>query len=190
MDRLQATSDGKLYRADSSATHAIICAIGRSGMIAAKDKREGDGASPIGIWPLRRLHYRADRSDAPRSRLPMRQIRPEDGWCDDPADPAYNRLITRPYAASHEKLWRDDHVYDLIIELGHNHSPPMPHLGSAIFLHLAWPDYRPTEGCIALAKTDFLDLLGEIGPETTLEITGQAGRQKIPTPHECGSRQT
>lgn len=146
------------------------CAIGRGGFIAAKAKTEGDGKSPVGRWPLRRVHYRADRLAPPQTVLPMRKIRPEDGWCDAPGDPNYNRLIERPYPASHEVLWRDDHVYDIILEIGHNDSPPIDTRGSAIFVHLKRVAYAPTEGCIALALNDMLDLLAFVQLDMSFEI--------------------
>lgn len=149
------------------------CALGRSGVIAAGAKREGDGASPIGAWPLRRVLYRPDRLAPPQTGLAAIALRPEDGWCDDPADPAYNRPVLRPYPASHEALWRDDHVYDVIVVLGHNDAPVVPGAGSAIFWHLAQPDYRPTEGCVAIALEDMLDALRSAAPGDVLEIKGQ-----------------
>lgn len=168
--RLKATSDG-VFRINSpeSETH-LTCAIGRSGMIAAALKREGDGASPAGLWPMRRVYYRADRLNQPETRLPTTQITQSQGWCDDPASPDYNRLIKRPASVSHELMWREDHVYDVVVELGHNDSPPVPGLGSAVFLHVAKPDYTPTQGCIALALDDLLKVLKLCGPETHLEI--------------------
>jgi len=132
----------------------LQCAIGKGGVIEAGQKREGDGASPIGSWPLRRVFYRADKVTAPETALPLVPIKQNDGWCDDPADALYNRPVTLPYPASHEKLWREDSVYDIIVELGHNDDPPVPGLGSAIFLHIAKPGYEPTEGCIALSEID------------------------------------
>jgi L,D-peptidoglycan transpeptidase YkuD (ErfK/YbiS/YcfS/YnhG family) len=128
------------------------CAIGRGGIRA--DKQEGDGATPRALLPLRRVLYRADRGPAPRCAVPVEPIGPTDGWCDDPADPAYNRPVTLPYAGRHEELWRADGVYDIIGVLGWNDEPVRRGRGSAIFLHVARPDYAPTEGCIALALPD------------------------------------
>ena len=162
----QATSDGIFSGADFK----FRCAIGRSGMTKATEKKEGDGASPIGCWPLRRVFYRADKIAAPDTELPLLPIREHDGWCDDPADPQYNRLVTLPYTASHEKMWRDDDVYDIVVELGHNDDPPVPGLGSAIFLHVAKPDYQPTEGCIALSETDLRTVLKLVELGSHLEI--------------------
>lgn len=139
-------------------------------MVAADQKREGDGASPVGRWPLRKVYYRPDRIDDIETRLPVVALTEVDGWCDAPDDPAYNRKITRPYAASHEVLWREDHAYDIIVELGHNDSPPIPGLGSAIFLHVAKPGYTPTEGCIALALEDLKTVLKDASAQTVLDI--------------------
>ena len=124
------------------------------------DKREGDGATPAGRFPLRRLLYRPDRLPAPPATvLPASPIGPGVGWCDDAGDPGYNRPVSLPCAASHERLWRDDGLYDVVVVLGHNDAPPVPGLGSAIFLHVARPGYLPTEGCVALALPDLLTLV-------------------------------
>lgn len=144
------------------------CALGRGAIVA--DKREGDGGTPVGTFPLRRLLYRPDRVAAPATRLPVRALTPTDGWCDDPNDPAYNRPVTLPFAAGHEKMWRDDNIYDVVVVLGHNDDPPVAGRGSAIFLHIARPDYRPTEGCVALALDDLLTVLADCGPETRLTV--------------------
>lgn len=149
---------------------AFPCAIGKGGMVAAQDKREGDGASPLGAWPLRRVLYRPDRGPAPRTALPVSPIAPDDGWCDDPAHPDYNRPVKRPFDSSHEALWREDGLYDLVVVLGHNDDPPVAPMGSAIFLHLAKPDYAPTEGCIALARPDLEAVLALAAPGDVLII--------------------
>lgn len=146
------------------------CALGTGGVMSAETKREGDGASPIGAWPVRRVFYRPDRVAEPETGLQTLALTEQDGWCDDPAHPLYNRLVTLPFPASHEKLWRDDHVYDLIVELGHNDDPPVPGMGSAIFMHLARPDYAPTEGCVALAESDLRTLLRACDQDAVIEI--------------------
>ncbi len=146
------------------------CALGRSGVVAAGDKREGDGASPIGIWPIRRVLFRPDRITALETRIDAVPLDPSDGWCDAPQDPAYNRPVRLPYPASAENLWREDEVYDLIVVLGHNDDPPVPGMGSAIFLHLARPDGTPTEGCVALTRPDLLRLLAQATPGAAVEI--------------------
>jgi L,D-peptidoglycan transpeptidase YkuD (ErfK/YbiS/YcfS/YnhG family) len=164
-----------IFRANSkglfqAGDRLFSCAIGRGGLAPAADKREGDGVSPIGVWPLRGLLYRPDRGPAPQTALSSRAITRQDGWCDDPDHPDYNRLIELPFAASHEVLWRDDGLYDLVVVLGHNDDPPVTPLGSAIFLHLAKPDYAPTEGCIALARPDLEAVLALARPGDALEI--------------------
>lgn len=149
------------------AGQAFRCAVGRSGIRA--EKTEGDGATPAGLFLLRRVLYRADRIEAPATEIPMAAIAADDGWCDSPGDPNYNRPVKRPYPSSHERLWREDEIYDLVVVIGHNDDPPTPGAGSAIFLHVARPDYAPTEGCVALALADLRYLLARCGPETRLQ---------------------
>ena len=145
------------------------CAIGRGGISVAK--REGDGVTPAGAWQLRRLLYRPDRLAAPEGALAAQALRPDDGWCDDPREDSYNRLISLPFSGSHETLWRQDHVYDVIVELGYNDDPVRSGLGSAIFLHVAKPDYGPTEGCVALGLEDLLALLEPCDETARLTVT-------------------
>ncbi len=132
-------------------------ACGRAGLSA--HKQEGDGATPLGRLPLERVLYRADRVQPPRCAVPLEPIAPDEGWCDDPDVAAYNRKIRLPYAARHEDLWRRDPLYDIIGVLGWNTAPILRNRGSAIFLHVATPDYAPTAGCIALAAEDLLTSL-------------------------------
>jgi L,D-peptidoglycan transpeptidase YkuD (ErfK/YbiS/YcfS/YnhG family) len=108
------------------------------------------------------VFYRADRIGRPATKLPCTAIAPEDGWCDAPADPAYNRKIRLPYKASAETLWRDDTLYDIVVVLGHNDDPVVPGAGSAIFLHLARDDGGPTEGCIGVARPLALALVAAL----------------------------
>ncbi|HEY4172004.1 MAG TPA: L,D-transpeptidase family protein [Rhodopila sp.] len=124
-------------------------ALGRGGVKA--DKQEGDGATPVGILPLRNVLYRPDRGTAPACAVAVQALAPEDGWCDAPSNPDYNKPVRLPFPASAEALWREDTIYDIIGILGWNDSPIRPGKGSAIFLHIARPDYAPTEGCVALA---------------------------------------
>jgi len=135
------------------------CAIGKGGIRA--DKREGDGATPIGHLPLRRLLYRADRLAPLHAAVPVAPIAPDDGWCDDPSHADYNTQIRLPHPARHEELWRADAVYDVIGVLGWNDMPVVRGRGSAIFLHLARPGFAPTEGCIALEQRDLLRVLAD-----------------------------
>jgi L,D-peptidoglycan transpeptidase YkuD (ErfK/YbiS/YcfS/YnhG family) len=150
--------------------HRVRCALGKGGVKPAAEKREGDGASPIGAWPLRRVLYRPDKGPPPQTALPIEAIGPDDGWCDAPLDPGYNRPVAMPYSTSAERMWRDDGLYDLVVVLGHNDDPVIPGAGSAIFLHLARPDFGPTEGCVAVARADMEALLAAAGPGDVLEI--------------------
>jgi L,D-peptidoglycan transpeptidase YkuD (ErfK/YbiS/YcfS/YnhG family) len=149
---------------------AIPCSIGKGGLIAAADKQEGDGATPLGAWPIRGLLLRPDRVALPEGlTLPWRWIRPDDGWSDGVGDPTYNRPIRHPHGFSAEKLWRDDGLYDAIVILGHNDAPPVPGAGSAIFLH-CWRDRATTEGCVAIAKDELVALLPALVPGDILQI--------------------
>lgn len=153
--------------------HVFQCALGRGGV--GINKTEGDGVTPIGSFPLRQVFFRPDRVAPPITSLSCVPLRETDGWCDDPDDPRYNRFVQLPYAASHEKLWRDDHVYDLIVVLGYNDMPVEPGKGSAIFLHIATEDYSPTEGCVAMAEGDLRALLAQIEPHEKLVVRGGFG---------------
>jgi L,D-peptidoglycan transpeptidase YkuD (ErfK/YbiS/YcfS/YnhG family) len=137
----------------------LRAAHGRGGIVPAAQKREGDGGTPSGLLRLTRVLYRADRMQAPVCAVPVEPIAPRDGWCDDMADPAYNKQIRLPFAPGHEALWRDDHVYDVIGVLDWNFAPIIPGKGSAIFFHAATPDYAPTAGCVALNLADMLAAL-------------------------------
>ncbi len=152
--------DGRVVRA----------AIGKGGFKPARLKREGDGATPVGIWRLKHVLYRPDRAGPPATNLPASAIEQNDGWCDAPNDPAYNRPVTLPYPASAEAMWREDGAYDLVVVLGHNDAPPVAGLGSAIFMHLAREDYSPTEGCVALSRPDLEALLRMAKPGDALEV--------------------
>ncbi|MCC7166110.1 MAG: L,D-transpeptidase family protein [Rhodospirillales bacterium] len=144
------------------------CALGRSGVSLAK--REGDGATPVGRFLLREIFYRPDRLARPHSALLIRALEPDMGWCDEPSDPGYNRLVRLPYDGRCETMWRDDGLYDLLVVLGHNDDPPQPDLGSAIFLHVAGPDFGPTEGCVALALPDLQALVARLEPGSAITI--------------------
>ncbi len=144
------------------------CAIGKNGQTVFK--KEGDNKTPIGIWKPLMLYYRADRVKRPQTNLPIKPIQPEDGWCDEPFDPNYNRYVKQPYKNSSERLWREDHIYDMLVVLSHNQTPRIHGLGSAIFMHLARPNYTPTEGCIALSKNHFEIVLKALSLTSTIEV--------------------
>ena len=148
-------------------------AIGKGGLSA--EKREGDGATPVGLWPFRELLFRPGRAAPPLCALPTRPIGENDGWCDAPDHPLYNRPVPLPFEASHEKLWRDDGLYDLIVPLGYNDDPPAAGLGSCIFMHIARPGYAPTEGCIALCEPDLRSVLALLSPGDAVEVLAPQG---------------
>jgi L,D-peptidoglycan transpeptidase YkuD (ErfK/YbiS/YcfS/YnhG family) len=148
----------------------VACALGRAGVIAAERKREGDGGSPAGIWPLRRVLYRPDRLSAPRTALPVAALAPDDGWCDAPGDRLYNRPVKRPYPAGAERLWREDEIYDVFVELGYNDAPAVAGAGSCIFWHLARAEFSPTQGCVAVAPETMRAALAVARPGDALEI--------------------
>ena len=144
------------------------CALGPAGPVARK--RESDGATPAGRWKMQGIFYRADRISRPVTSLPVRAMRSSDGWCDAPEDRNYNRLVAMPYASSAENMWRDDHIYDLVVTLDHNACPRIRGGGSAIFIHLARDGYTPTQGCVALQFHDLRMLLEASRPGTVLSI--------------------
>ena len=146
------------------------CALGRGGI--SDQKREGDGATPVGAFVMRQLLYRPDRESRPTTLLPCTTISAADGWCDAPRDRAYNRPVHLPYPASAEHLWRDDHLYDLLVVLGYNDDPVVPGQGSAIFLHLAAPDFAPTVGCVALKRDDLLAVIATADRGSRVIVAG------------------
>lgn len=143
-------------------------ALGRAGLRYRKS--EGDGATPRGIWHPLEVFYRADKTRRPHSRLKITPIRPSDGWCDQPGDRNYNRQVKLPYPASHERLWRDDDMYDLIVVLDHNQRPRIQGRGSAIFMHVAKPGFTPTEGCLAFTRQNLHRLITQLTPATRIII--------------------
>ena len=163
-----ATADGFL----DLGGRKVRCALGRSGVKPAADKREGDGASPAGVWPIRRVLYRPDRGPPPATAFELQPISRHDGWCDDPQDPAYNRPVYLPYPASAEHMWLESGVYDIVVVLGHNDDPVVPGMGSCIFLHLSRPDDSPTEGCVAVPRAELEELLTTARPGDVVEIRG------------------
>lgn len=145
------------------------CALGRAGI--SHRKREGDGATPAGTLPLVAVLYRPDHVRRPRTRLPLRALRPDEGWCDAVADRNYNRPVRLPYPASHEAMWRQDPLYDIVVVLDWNLTRRIKGRGSAIFLHVARPGFAPTEGCVALRRKDLTEILRRLGPGATLRVS-------------------
>ena len=143
-------------------------ALGRAGIKA--NKREGDGATPRGRFRLVRLWWRADRAPRPTTWLPTRQIRADDGWCEEPSDRRYNRPIQLPPKSPGDRLWREDGLYDLVIEIDHNTRPRVAGRGSAVFVHVARKGFLPTAGCVALSVSDLRKLIGRLDRGTMIEI--------------------
>lgn len=147
---------------------ALPVALGRSGILA--NKREGDGSTPRGRFRLLRLWRRGDRALRLATQLPTRLIQKDDGWNEDPTDRNYNRPVKVPVSSNADRLWRDDHLYDLIIELDHNTRPRVAKMGSAVFIHFARDGFKPTAGCVALRPADLRRLLPRLSRNTFIDI--------------------
>jgi L,D-peptidoglycan transpeptidase YkuD (ErfK/YbiS/YcfS/YnhG family) len=146
----------------------IPVALGRGGILA--NKREGDGGTPKGVFRPLRLWWRADRHPRPRTFLPVRPIRGDDAWCEDPADRHYNQPVRIGQEHHGDRLKRDDHLYDFIVEIDHNTRPRIAGRGSAVFLHLARENFAPTAGCVSMTRSAMVRLLRRLGPRTRLVI--------------------
>jgi L,D-peptidoglycan transpeptidase YkuD (ErfK/YbiS/YcfS/YnhG family) len=146
----------------------VPVALGRGGINA--DNREGDGGTPRGIFRPRQLWWRADRHPRPKTFLPVRAIRQQDAWCEDPSSRHYNQPMRLEGDQGGDRLTRTDHLYDFIIEIDHNTLPRIAGRGSAVFLHLARADFSPTAGCVSMKKSAMLQLLRQIGPDTKIII--------------------
>jgi L,D-peptidoglycan transpeptidase YkuD (ErfK/YbiS/YcfS/YnhG family) len=143
-------------------------ALGRAGILV--NKREGDGGTPRGDFRLVRLWWRADRHPRPRTLLPVRRITGDAAWCEDPSDRRYNQPLRLAANTAGDRLWRDDQLYDFIIEIDHNTRPRVAGRGSAVFVHVARPGFRPTAGCVAMTLPRLRWLLGQVGPTTRIVI--------------------
>ena len=146
----------------------VPVALGRGGIRA--NKREGDGATPPGRFRPVRLWWRPDRFPRPQTRLPVRRIGRADAWCEDPSDRRYNQPFQRSANEPGDRLWREDHLYDIIVEIDHNTRPRIARRGSAVFVHVARPGLAPTAGCIALKARDLKTLASRLGPKTRIVI--------------------
>ena len=143
------------------------CSIGKNGL--KKNKIEGDKCTPIGLFNLGLLYYRQDRVPKPQTLLETKIIKKDTTWCDDPSNKFYNKEIKINKFISHEKFYRKDHMYDIILVVKYNYKQVVSGLGSAIFIHLT-KDYKPTAGCIALKKKDFLILLKVLNKKDKLKV--------------------
>ena len=150
------------------------CTLGTTGVIAASEKKEGDGKTPLGIFPLRQLLYRADRVPKPVTGLPVEILTKETGWCEDQTHADYNTKITLPHPSVHDCMTREDHLYDYTVVIGYNDAPPLPGKGSAIFMHLARPEFSPTAGCVGLRPEAMLEVLKYCDKSSKIEIRSPA----------------
>lgn len=148
--------------------YKLKCSIGKSGI--TNSKKEGDHATPKGIFKLGLLYYRKDRISLPKCKIKSRVIKKNMGWCDDSKSKKYNREIILPFKYTAEKLYRKDRIYDFFINIKYNYSPTIKKKGSAIFLHNANKKYKPTKGCIAIQKKDFIKILPLINKKTKICI--------------------
>ena len=144
------------------------CALGKAGI--RKKKKEGDNITPKGIYKIIKIYYRDDRIKKISSKFKLIKIRKNMGWCDDPKSKKYNQLIKLPNRYSHEKFFKNDNSYDLIVILNYNINPIIKNKGSAIFIHIAKKNYKSTAGCIALKKNDLLKLIKIIDTNTKIFI--------------------
>lgn len=144
------------------------CYLGEKGISSAK--KEGDKATPAGDFGLKKVLFRSDRIHPSelKTKLPTQAIRPNDGWCDDPSLPEYNKPVKLPFKGSHEKLWLDVNYYDLIIVTDYNMHPAVPGKGSAIFIHIK---DRNSRGCLGFTKKDLLEIINHADKSTRLKIT-------------------
>jgi len=149
--------------------YKLKCSIGKSGI--THFKKEGDLATPKGTFKLGLLYYRKDRNKSLESKIKKRVIKKSMGWCNDSRSKKYNKEISFPFKYGAEKLYRKDKIYDLFINIKYNFSPAIKEKGSAIFLHITDSKYKPTKGCVAIAKKDFLKILPLINNKTKISIS-------------------
>lgn len=133
------------------------CALGKAGI--GKKNIEGDNITPKGTYRIIQIYYRKDRVKKISSSFKLNKITKSMGWCDDPSSKKYNRLIRLPTKYGHEKLYQKNNIYDLLLVIDYNMNPVVINKGSAIFIHVAKKNYKPTAGCIALKKRDILKLI-------------------------------
>ena len=152
----------------TAGTFALPVALGRGSIKA--NKREGDGATPRGVFHPVRLWWRPDRLPRPRTHLPVRRIGPGDGWCEDPKDRRYNRPVRVAPGSMADRLARADALYDLIVEIDHNTKPRIAGRGSAVFIHVARPGFAPTAGCIALSAPALRRLVARLSRRTRIVV--------------------
>tara|TARA_E500000178_G_scaffold29507_1_gene26760 strand:- start:508 stop:1008 length:501 start_codon:yes stop_codon:yes gene_type:complete len=151
--------------------YKVKCAVGKRGI--GLKKKEGDSITPIGEYKIKYILYRSDRIKKIQSKLKKTIIKKNMGWCDDPKSDKYNKLINLPYTYSYERLFKKENIYDIILVLNYNMNPIKRGKGSAIFIHVAKKNYKKTQGCVAVKKSDLLRLIKEIRVNTKVKIEPQ-----------------
>ena len=146
----------------------VACALGRAGIV--RIKREGDGGTPAGRFACLWVYYRPDRGRRPGGGVPAKPMRPDQGWCEDPASPRYNRPVRLPAADCTDRMWREDRLYDVVFVLDQNFSRRAKRKGSAIFFHLARPGLTPTAGCVAISPADMRKLAPRLARNCVMDI--------------------
>jgi L,D-peptidoglycan transpeptidase YkuD (ErfK/YbiS/YcfS/YnhG family) len=144
------------------------CALGKAGI--GEKKREGDNITPIGTFKIVKIYYRSDRIKKISSKFGAIEIKKNMGWCDDPNSQNYNQLVNLPSRYGHEKLFKKNNIYDIIVVLNYNMKPVIKNKGSAVFIHVAKKNYQPTQGCVSLKKNDLLKLLSKISKNIEIKI--------------------
>jgi L,D-peptidoglycan transpeptidase YkuD (ErfK/YbiS/YcfS/YnhG family) len=145
----------------------VKCAIGKKGI--GNKKKEGDLITPIGVFKIKYILYRKDRVKV-LTKLKKKVIKKNMGWCDDPNSSYYNKLVKLPFTHKHEKLYKKENIYDIILVLNYNMNPVKKNKGSALFIHVSKINYKKTEGCVAIKKLNLIKLLKMINPNTRVKI--------------------
>ena len=151
--------------------YKVKCSVGKRGI--GSKKKEGDLITPIGLYKIKYILYRKDRIKKIQSKLKKVVIKKNMGWCDDPKSKKYNKLINFPYDYSFEQLFKKENIFDIILVLNYNMRPVKKNKGSAIFIHVAKKNYRRTQGCVAVKKSNLLKILKEIKKNTKVKIEHQ-----------------
>mgnify|MGYP001235644539 CR=1 FL=1 len=151
--------------------YKVKCAVGKKGI--GHKKSEGDRITPKGQYKIKFILYRKDRIKKISTKLKKVQINKNLGWCDDPKSKQYNKLVKLPFNFSHERLYKKENSYDVILVLDYNMNPILKNKGSAIFIHVARKNFEKTEGCVAISKRSIIKIVKDIKKNTQVKIVGQ-----------------
>ena len=150
--------------------YKVKCAIGKRGI--GDKKKEGDLITPRGQFKVKYILYRKDRVKF-STKLKKKIIKKNMGWCNDPESKEYNKSVKLPSSFNHEKLYKKENIYDIILVINYNMNPIKRNKGSAIFIHIAKKNYKKTEGCVAIKKRELLKIVKKIKPNTKIKIFSQ-----------------